>query len=374
MENGLMSEDWGGKTIMLGVSAKTGKGIDELLEMLVLESDLLELKADPTTDATGIVVEAELSKGSGVLATVLVQDGTLRVGDTVIVGDQYGKVRAMINDRGQRIKEAPPSTPVEILGLPSVPKAGDHFKVMKDERAAKELLEQRQASGQSKAPAVHVTLEHLLEDIKAGKAEELKLILKSDVQGSVEALRNTLGTIKSKNVRLNIIHTGVGEVSESDVLLAAASNAVVIGFHVGIATAASETAEKEQVDVRFYEIIYEVKTAIEKSMEGLLSPEEKEVFVGVAEVRQVFKVSKVGAIAGCSVQKGKIVRNHSCRVVRGGVKIHEGKVSSLKRFKDDAREVLEGFECGIGVSGFDDLVAGDRIEVFEIQKKARKLE
>ncbi len=376
MEHGLMPEEWGGKTVMVGVSAKTGKGIDELLELLILESDLLELKADPNIPATGVVVEAELSKGSGVLATVLVQEGTLRVGDFAIVGSQYGKVRAMINDRGARIKEALPSMPVEILGLETVPVAGDRFYVVKDEREARQIIEEKQVALRENrmARVSHITLEHLFEDIKAGKVEELKLIVKSDVQGSVEALRNTLGTIKSKNVRLNIIHTGIGDITESDVLLAAASNAVVIGFHVGITGSAREISEKEEVDVRFYQIIYEVKTAIEKAMEGLLMPEEKEVFVGVAEVRQVFKVSKVGAIAGCSVQKGKIVRNFSCRVIRNGQRIHEGKVESLKRFKDDAREVLEGFECGIGVSNFDDLIAMDRIEVFEIQKKARKLE
>ncbi len=376
MEHGLMSEDWGGKTIMMGVSAKTGKGIDELLEMLVLESDLLELKADPGGMAVGVVVEAELSKESGVLATMLVQDGTLRVGDYLIVGDQAGKVRAMINDRGHRVKEALPSMPVEILGLESVPKAGDRFRVVKDEREARQFVEDRQVQiKQGKLAQIqHITLEHLFEDMKAGKVEELKLILKSDVQGSVEALRNTLDGIKSKNVRLNIIHTGIGDVTESDVLLAAASNAVVIGFHVTMTSGAKDIADREQVDVRFYEIIYEVKSAIEKAMEGLLAPEEKEVFVGVAEVRQVFKVSKIGMIAGCSVQKGKIVRNFSCRVVRGGKRIHDGKVVSLKRFKDDAREVLEGFECGIGVSNYDELIVGDRIEVFEIQKKARKLE
>ncbi|MGH7198767.1 MAG: translation initiation factor IF-2, partial [Candidatus Omnitrophota bacterium] len=373
MEHGLMSEDWGGKTIMTGVSAKTGQGIDTLLEMLALESDLLELKADPTADARGVVIEGELSKESGVIATLLVQDGTLRVGDVAIVGSSYCRVRAMINDRGQRIKEAPPSMPVAILGLSAVPKAGDHFYVVKDERKAKEIIEQKQAALKDKG-GEHITLEHLYEDIKAGKVEELKLIIKSDVQGSVEALRSTLGKIQSKNVRLNTIHTGIGDVTESDVMLAAASNAVVIGFHVGITGTAKEAAEAEGVDVRFYEIIYEVNTAIEKAMEGLLQPELKEVFVGVAEVRQVFKVSKVGTIAGCSVQKGKIVRNAPCRVVRNGQKIHEGKVESLKRFKDDAREVLEGFECGIGVSNFEELVAGDRIEVFEVQKLARKLE
>lgn len=375
MEHSLMSEDWGGKTIMVGVSAKTGKGIDELLEMLVLESELLELRANPKAPATGAVVEAELSKESGVLATVLVQDGTLRVGDVVVVGSHCCKVRAMINDRGQRIKEALPSMPVEILGLPGVPKAGDRFTVVKDEKTAKEIVEQKQAGLQEKTSTFsHITLEHLFEDIKAGKLQELKLIIKADVQGSVEALRNTLEKIQAKDVRLNIIHTGIGDISESDVMLAVASNAIVIGFHVGIVSGAKDAAEKEQVDVRFYEIIYEIKSAIEKAMEGLLSPEIKEVFVGTAEVRQVFKVSKTGLIAGCTVLKGKIVRNFPCRVNRNGKKVHEGKIESLKRFKDDAREVLEGFECGIGVSNFDEIMAGDRIEVFEIQKKERKLE
>ncbi len=376
MEHGLMTEDWGGKTIIVGVSAKTGKGIDELLEMLALESELLELRADPTSPASGIVVEAELSKGSGVLATILVQDGTLRVGDAVIIGDHYGKVRAMINDHSVRIKEATPSTPVAVLGFSELPKAGDRFYTVKDENAARAIIEEREAKLREKgAPDTsHVTLEHLLEDIKSGKVEELKLIIKSDVQGSVEALRSTLAKIPAKNVRLNIIHIAVGDITESDVMLAAASNAVVIGFHVGMSTTAREIADKEQVDVRFYQIIYEAKTAIEKAMEGLLEPEAKEVFVGVAEVRQVFKVSKTGTIAGCAVSKGKIVRNFNCRVTRNGVKVHDGKVESLKRFKDDAREVLEGFECGIGVSNFDEILAGDRIEVFEIQKKARKLE
>lgn len=376
MEYGLMAEEWGGKTIMAGVSAKTGQGIGELLEMLALESELLELKANPSAPAMGVVVEAELSRESGVLATVLVQDGTLRIGDVVVVGPFHCKVRAMINDRGQRIKAALPSMPVAILGLSGVPKAGDRFYVVKDEKTAKEILEKKNADflEQGGDAMAHVTLEHLFEDIKAGKVEELKLIIKSDVQGSVEALRATLGKIQSKNVRLNIIHTGSGDITESDVMLAAASNAVVIGFHVGIVGTAKELANREMVDVRFYEIIYEVKTAIEKAMEGLLEPELKEISVGVAEVRQVFKVSKAGTIAGCTVQKGKIVRNFQCRVMRAGQKVHEGKVESLKRFKDDAREVLEGFECGIGVSKFDEILPGDRIEVYEIQKKARKLE
>ncbi len=374
-EHGLMSEDWGGKTIMVEVSAKTGRGIDGLLEMLVLESELLELRADPSAPARGVVVEAELSKESGVLATVLVQDGTLRVGDVVVVGPYYCKVRAMINDRGQRTKEAPPSTPVEILGLPGAPQAGDRCTVVKDEKTAKDILEKKKAEPQEKVAATtHITLEHVYEDIKSGKIQELKLIIKADVQGSVEALRNTLGTIQAKEVRLNIIHSGIGDVTESDIMLAIASEAIIIGFHVGIVSGAGEAAEKEQVDVRFYEIIYEIKSAIEKAMEGLLSPEVKEVTVGTAEVRQVFKVSKIGLIAGCAVTKGKIVRNFPCRVLRNGKKVHEGKVESLKRFKDDAREVSEGFECGIGVSNFDEMLAGDRIEVFEIQKKERKLE
>ena len=375
-EHGLLSEEWGGKTVMIGVSAKTGDGIDELLEMLALESELLELKVDPKASPRGVVVEAELSKESGVLATVLVQEGRLHVGDTIVVGPYYCRVRAMINDRGQRVREAPPSMPVEILGLSGVPKAGDIFQVVKDERTAKEMAAKREALIKTRAEGMagHITLEHLYEDLKAGKISELKLIIKSDVQGSVEALRSTLGKIQSKNARLNLIHSGVGEITESDVMLAAASEAVVIGFHVGVTEAAKDLAEREGVDVRFYEIIYEVKTAIEKAMEGLLEPELKEVAVGSAEVRQVFKVSKVGTIAGCAVTKGKIVRNFSCRVVREGKRIADGRIESLKRFKDDAREVLEGFECGIGVANFEELQPGDRIEVYEIQKKARKLE
>ncbi len=375
MEHGLMAEEWGGKTIMVGVSAKTGKNVEQLIEMLALESELLELRADPDADAKGVVIEAELSKGSGVLATVLVQDGTLRLGDVVVVGPYYCRVRAMINDRGQRVKEAQPSKPVEILGLPGVPKAGDLFTVVKDEKSAKEIVEKMAEKAQAAHAAKHhISLEDLYEEIKAGRAEELKLIIKSDVQGSVEALRVTLAKIPSKSVRLNTIHAGIGDITESDVMLAAASDAVVIGFHVGIVGSAKEIADREGVDVRFYQIIYEAQNAIEQAMEGLLQPELKEAFVGLAEVRQVFKVSKTGQIAGCSVLKGKIVRNFSCNVLRGGKKIHTGKIESLKRFKDDAREVLEGYECGLGVSNFESIQAGDRVEVYEIQKTARKLE
>ncbi|MBI4352527.1 MAG: translation initiation factor IF-2 [Candidatus Omnitrophica bacterium] len=376
MAHGLMPEELGGKTVMVGVSAKTGQGIDELLEMLALESELLELRADPSAASAGVVIEAELSRERGILATLLVQDGTLRVGDPVVAGACYGKVRAMVNDRGQRIKEALPSTPVEVMGLSDVPQAGDGFYIMKDERRAREIIEekQRQIKERGRNGASHITLEHLYEKFKEGKVQELKLILKSDVQGSLEALRTTLAKIPSKNVQLNVLHAGTGDVSESDVMLAAASDAVVIGFHVGISQTAKEAGEREKVDVRFYEIIYEAQASIQKAMEGLLEPELKEVLVGTAEVRQVFKVSKMGAIAGCSVQKGKIVRNFACRVVRDGQKIHEGKIGSLKRFKEDARDVSEGFECGISVSGFDDYHVGDRIEVFEIQKFAQKLE
>jgi len=376
MEHGLMSEDWGGKTIMVGVSAKRGDGIDDLLEMLVLESELLELKADLNAPAQGIVIEAELSKESGVLATVLVQEGTLHLGDLVVAGSGYCRVRAMINDRGARIAEALPSMPVEILGLSEVPKAGDRFFVVDEEKKAKDIVEERTRALREKSRRLtsHITLEHLSEEVKAGKSQELKLIVKADVQGSVEAIRSTLDQIQSKSVRLIFIHTGVGDVSESDVMLAAASDAVIIGFHVQVSDEARRVAEEEAVDLRLYQIIYEVKSAIERAMEGLLEPVQKEIFVGMAEVRQVFKVSKVGSIAGCMVQKGKIIRNHTCRVLRSGKKVHDGKIESLKRFKDDAREVLEGFECGIGVSNFPEIASGDRIEVYEIQEHARKLE
>lgn len=374
-EHGLASEDWGGQTITVPVSAKTGQGIDQLLEMLLLEAELLELKADPTAPARGTVVEAELSRGSGPVATFLVQDGTLKTGDTVVCGSHYGKIRAIMNEHGRRVPLAPPSSPVRVLGLSGVPLAGEVFYVVKDEVKAREWINERQDRDRSRnlSGLSHITLDALYAEIKAGKLQTLKLILKADVQGSVEALKVVMGQIPSNKIKLQVIHTGTGNVSHSDVMLAAASNAVIVGFHVDISADAEETAKREEVDVRLYQIIYEAKAAVEKALEGLLEPEKREVHIGSAEVRQVFKLSRSGVVAGSIVTKGKIIRNASCRIMRKGVKVHEGKVSGLKRFKNDAREVTEGIECGISVDNFSEFQPGDEIRVIEVELKAQTL-
>jgi len=366
-ERGLQPEDWGGKTITVNVSAKTGEGINRLLEMLLLESEMLELKADPEADPKGTVVEAKLSRGSGPVATMLIQEGTLRVGDVIVCGGFYGRVRAMVNDRGQRVHEAPPAMPVEISGLSGVPRAGEAFYRVKNEITARDLLEEKAREHMEKGTGAHITLEQVYTEIHAGHIKALKIIIKSDVQGSVEALRKTLTEIRAEEVRLQIIHTGIGNITKSDIMLAAASNAIVIGFHVSIVTEAADLIRQEGVDVRLYQIIYEVKTAIEKAMSGLLPPKITEEFVGSAEIRKIFKVSKIGIIAGSFVLKGKIIRNASCRVVRNGQMVYEGKVTGLKRFKDDVREVAEGFECGISVANFKDWSEGDKLEVYEIK-------
>ncbi len=375
MELGLMSEDWGGKTIMMGVSAKTGKGIEELLEMILLEAEMLELKADPTGMSKGVVIEGKISKGGGPIATVLVQKGTLKPGDIVVAGLHYGKIRAMINDLGHRVDEAPPSKPVELLGLAGVPEAGDIFFTVPDEKTAREVVEKRrqEAKAAQMQPVKRITLEDLSQQVKEGKAKELKIIVKADVQGSVEALEQSLKSLETADVKLDVIHSGVGSINESDVMLAAASNAIIIGFHVEYTPEGEEKAGLEKVDVRLYRIIYEAINDVKSAMEGMLDPTVSEVFVGRADVRQVFKISKSGTIAGCFIAKGKVVRNDGCRLWREKEKIYEGKVSSVKRFKEDVKEVAEGFECGIALSNFDDFKVGDVIEVFELRKTARKL-
>jgi len=376
MEANLMPEEWGGKTVIVPVSAKTGEGIDHLLEIMVLEAELLELKANPSKPAKGIILEAKLSKGSGPVATVLVQNGTLRVGDLLVAGSAYGRVRAMIGDRGQRPREAGPATPVEILGLNGVPRAGDGFFVVEDERKARELTQQRQdtqrLAGMSVGRKV-MTLEEFQAGLKAGKVKELNIIVKGDVQGSVEALKASLEKLSTEAVQLKALHTGVGAINESDVMLAVASNAIVIGFHVGQTPEAEVLAKEEQVDVRLYQIIYEAIGEVRAAMEGLLEPKTQELFLGRAKVVQPFKVSKVGTVAGCQVVKGKITRAAVCRLMRGTEKIFEGKIASLKRFKDDAREVAEGMECGIALAGTNDYQPGDLIEAFELQQVAQKL-
>jgi translation initiation factor IF-2 len=376
MELGLTSEDWGGKTIAVPVSAKTGQGIDELLEMLLLEAEMLELKANPARLAKGVVIEAELSKGSGPVATLLVQNGTLKVGNIIVSGVNYGKIRAMFNDRGQRVNEAPPSMPIEVSGLSGVPLAGEAFYVVEDERKAKEIVELRQRKLADKQASLkrHITLEDLYQQIKDGKTNELKIILKADVQGSIEALKDSLERLSTEEVKLKIIHAGVGEINESDIMLAIASDAIVIGFHVDKSPKAQAMAEEEKVDVRIYRIIYEVISDIKAAMEGLLAPHIEEILLGRAEVRQVFKLSKAGMVAGSFVTKGKISRQAQViRLVREGKKVFEGRLSSLKRFKDDVREVAENFECGIGLEGCSDIKIGDIIEVYQIEKTARRL-
>ncbi len=372
---GLQAEDWGGKTIMVSVSAKTRQGIDDLLEMLLLEAELLELKADPTKPASGTVIEARLSKDRGPIATLLVQQGTLRLGDFVVVGTLGGRVRAMINDRGHRVKDAQPGSPVEILGLPNVPKAGDHFMVMTNEKQARELVELRQehASERAAVPPKRITLDDLHQRIAEGQLKELKLVLKADVQGSAEAITQSLQKIETEEVKLHLLHTGVGDISESDIMLAAASDAVVIGFHVGMEPQVQVEAVKEGVDVRIFKIIYELVNAIRAAIEGLLEPTIEETFLGRAEVRRLFQISKVGIIAGCMVTKGAIRRDALIRVIRGKERLTETNISNLKRVKDDVREVQEGFECGICLEGSTDLQPGDLLEAWELKKIARKL-
>ena len=376
-EHGLIGEDWGGKTIMVPVSAKTREGIDSLLEMLLLEAELLELKADSTMPAQGTVVEAKQTKDRGPVATLLIQQGTLRVGETVVIGHLVGRVRAMIDDRGRRIKEAGPAKPIEILGLPEVPQAGDRVLVVHDEKMAKQIAEQRQEWRTQRA-VVHpkrITLEELHQRITEGKLKDLRLILKADVQGSLEAITQSLQKLdtEKEEVQFRILHVGVGDINESDVILAAASDAIIVGFHVGIEPKVQILAAAEGVDVHIFKIIYELVSTVKGAIEGLLEPMIEETFLGRAEVRKLFQVSKSGMVAGCLVTKGTIRRDATIRVIRGRERVFEGKVANLKRVKDDAREVQEGVECGVSVEGNADWQVGDLIEAWELKKVARKL-
>ena len=373
---GLSPEDWGGKTITVPVSAKTGEGVERLLEMLLLEAELLELKANPHLRARGVVIEGKLSSGQGPVATVLVKNGTLRVGDMVLTGMHYGRVKAMMDHTGKRIEEAPPSKPVSVLGLSGVPMAGDEFFVVKDEKKARTLsmLKQDEHRSRKLKTFKRVTLEDFYNQMKDGVAKELAILLKGDVQGSVEAIKQSLLELNTKDVKIDIIHADVGNINESDIMLAVVSNAVVIGFNVKVDEGAQELASKEDIEVKIYGIIYEVIQDIVAAMEGLLEPFSKEILVGRAHVKQVFRVSKVGTIAGCNVVKGKIVRTGVAKLIRDKAVVYTGKVESLKRFKDDVREVAEGFECGIGLSRHDDVKEGDLIEVYHIEKVARRLD
>jgi len=371
----LTSEDMGGKTLTVGVSARTKEGIDELLEALLLEAEMLELKANPHRLARGIVIEGKLSAGRGPVATVLVKNGTLHVGDAVISGVYSGKIKSMRDDRGQVVKDAPPSMPVEISGLSGVPEAGDEFIVVKDEKLAKEIAQKRRMKVKEKklGTVTRVTLEDIYNQIKEGQLKELKIIIKADVQGSVEVLQDSLEKLSTEEVKLKVIHGGAGRVNESDIMLAAASQAIIIGFHIKRDPALDELIEKEKVDVRFYDVIYEATSDIRAAMEGLLEPGIKKVLVGRAEVREIFRVSRIGTVAGCFVKKGKIVRNLRGQIIRDGDIIYNGSINSLKRFKEDAKEVEEGFECGIGFGDFGDIKAGDMIECYRIEKVTRRL-
>lgn len=372
-DHGLIAEEWGGDTIFVQVSATRGDGIEELLDMILLLSEVAELKASPERAGRGTVIEAKLDRGRGPVATMLVQDGTLKVGDSIICGSIAGKVRAMHNDRGERVKSAGPSTPIEVLGLSEVPLAGDLFQVVSDDRIARQVAEKRTIKLKDATRHVRrVTLDDLFKQIQEGEVKDLNLILKADVQGSVEALQDALYKLSLDEVQIKIIHTGVGAISESDVMLASASNAIVIGFNVRPDNNARKVAEQDRVDIRLYRIIYEAIEDIKAAVAGMLKPIMKEVIQGQAEVRQSFKVSRLGNIAGSYVLEGKISRNALIRVIRDGtVILDSGKIGSLKRFKDDVREVSSGYECGILIENFNDLHEGDIVEAYAMEQVAR---
>lgn len=363
----LIPEAWGGDTVIVEVSAKQKVNINELVDMIVLVADIQELKANPDAPAGGVAIEARLDKGRGPVATVLIERGTLRVGDTMVIGKVFGKVRAMLDDKGKHLKEAKPAQPVEILGLSSVPTPGDKMKVYEDEKLARQIAEEREIKARLAEQArSRVSLGDLFERIKEGEIQDLNLVIKGDTQGSVEALRESLEKIDQEEVRISIIHKGVGAISETDVMLAAASNAIIIGFNVRPNVGAKEMAEKEKVDVRAYRIIYKVIEDIKAARIGMLAPQYEEKEVGRVEVRQTFKVPKIGLIAGCYVTQGEVNRDSLARLVRQGTVVYEGKIASLRRFKEDAKNVKEGFECGIGLENFQDIKEGDELEIYEL--------
>lgn len=373
VEQELIPEEWGGDTVCVEISAKKNINIDGLLEMVLLIADMKELKANPNKPAKGTVIEAQIDKGRGPVATVLVQEGTLNVGDIVIAGTAVGHVRAMVNDKGRRVKTAGPSTPVEILGLSEAPSGGDNFRVVKDEKLARDVAEARRREQKENQfnSTVKVSLDNLFSQIDEGNMKELDVIIKADVQGSVEAVRQSLEKLSNDEVRVRAIHGGVGAINESDVMLANASNAIIVGFNVRPDAGAVSAAERQEVDIRLYRVIYQAIEEIEAAMKGMLDPEYKEVVIGHAEVRQTFKVSGIGTIAGAYVTDGKITRNAQIRIVRDGIVVHEGEIDSLRRFKDDVKEVAESFECGIGIEKFNDIKDGDVLECFVMEEIKR---
>ena len=373
MQYELVSEEWGGDTIFVEISAKKNINIDELLEMVLLQADVLELKANPTKQAKGVVIEARLDKNKGAIASLLVQRGKLDIGDTIVVGTSIGRIRSMINDKGKKVKTAGPSTPVEVLGLAEVPEAGDTFYEVKDEKMAKHLIERRRRQAREKSinNMQAVTLDNLFNQMEAGKLKQLNLIVKADVQGSVEALKQSLEKLSNDEVKVKVIHAAAGAVTETDVTLAKVSNAIIIAFNVRPAGRAKETAEREEVQIKQYSIIYQALEDVEQAMKGLLDPKFEEEIIGTAEVRQTFKISNVGTIAGAMVLSGKLQRNAGVRVIREDVVIHEGKLASLKRYKDDVKEVSKDFECGIQIDGYNDIKESDIIEAF-IMKEIKR--
>jgi len=374
-EYGLVVEEWGGDTIAVPVSAKARMNIDQLLEMILLVAEIKELKANPDRPATGTVIEAELDKGRGPVATVLVAKGTLNIGDIIIAGSTFGRIRAMVDDKGRRVKKAGPSMPVEVQGLNEVPAAGEVFHVVEDEKLARQIAEARanERKAEEARASAKISLEDLFDRIKEGEVKELNVIIKADVQGTIEALKQSLVRLSTSEVRVNPIHGGVGAITETDVMLAAASNAIIIGFNVRPDANTKATAELQGVDIRLYRVIYDAIEDVKAAMTGMLDPDYKEIVQGHAEVRQVFKVPKVGSVGGSYVLDGKITRNSKVRIIRDGIVIHEGELESLKRFKDDAKEVVEGYECGIGIANFNDIKEGDIIEAYIMEEVKRQL-
>ena len=374
-EYGLLAEEWGGDTVMCKISAKKNIGLDDLLEMVILQAETMELKANPNTKAQGTIIEGSIDKGKGPVATVLVQNGTLKVGDTVVVGKTWGRLRALLNEKGKNIKSAGPSIPVEIVGLEAVPDAGDHLQVVEDEKMARQVSEARTAKARHTRinSGSRQTLESLFADLQNGVAKDLNLLVKAESHGSLQALIQSLNKLSTDEVAVKIIHSGVGAISETDVMLASASKAIIIGFNVRPGAMVKRLADMEEVEIRTYRIIYEVIEHIKKAMSGLLTPDIEEVVLGKAEVRQVFKISKIGKVAGCYVTEGKVVRGGLCRLLRDNIVIYESTIDTLRRFKDDAREVLEGFECGLTVTNYADLQEGDVVECYQKVEHQREL-
>ena len=369
----LVPEEWGGDTICVPISAKNNINIDQLLEMVLLEADVLELKANPNKQAKGVVIEARLDKSKGAIATMLVQRGKLDVGDTIVVGSSIGRIRVMTNDKGKKVKSAGPSTPVEIMGLTEVPEAGDTFYEVKDEKMAKHLIEKRKRQAREKAinQGTKVTLDNLFSQMEEGKLKVLNLIVKADVQGSVEAVKQSMEKLENEEVKVKVIHSAAGAVNQSDVTLAKVSNAIIIAFNVRPDHTAKEMAEKEEVEIKQYSVIYQAIEDVEMAMKGMLEPKYEEKVIGNVEVRQTFRISNIGTIAGGYVLSGKVERNAGVRVIRENVVIHQGKLATLKRFKDDVKEVTKGFECGMQIENYNDIKEGDIIEVYVMEEIKR---